>query len=223
MEKTHKQLQKEKRVRQGLLAVLTSASVLVGTTFDSPEDILNKYDKPIKPLVEDADKQESVDKKTDNHSKDYFKNIIYKIPLNIRLYIFVPLWFLGTGIIYAFEILLKIIEPLTHILIGSVIHFLLLLGIVGICVKLLFPNLPLSKIFNKKTLLLIILGSIILSLCDLIMPIFLDKYRMYRTISKLIIGISLLAIILKPFIKKKIENLYSYEIINDDMNFKVDV
>lgn len=221
MEKTKEQLQKEKRVRQGLLAALTSASVLVGTTFDSPEDILNRYDKPIKPLVEYTDKQESVDKKTDNHSKDYFKNIIYKIPLNIRLYIFAPLWFLGTGIIYAFEMFLKIITPFAHILTNFVIHLSLMSLVVIICVKLLFPDLSLKKILNKKTLLLILIGSIVLSICDLIMPFIFDKYRLYRNISKLIIGILFLFVILKPFIRKKRNNLYSYEVVSNDMTFEL--
>ena len=221
MEKTKEQLLKEKRVRQGLITTLTSASVLIGTTFNSSQDILNEFEKPVEPHVKNLNNENILDTNKVSSKSNILKNIIYKIPVNIRLYIFVPLWFLGTGIIYVVEMFLKIITPFAHILTNFVIHLLLMSLVVIICIKLLFPDLPLKKILNKKTLLLIIIGSIALSICDLIMPFIFDKYRLYRNISKLIIGILFLLAILKPFIKKKRNNLYSYEVVSDDMTFEL--
>lgn len=51
-----------------------------------------------------------------------------------------------------------------------------------------------------------------MSVLDIVMPIVWDKYRLYRFLSKLVIGLIVLFIILRPFIKKKIEDLYEYEI-----------
>lgn len=207
--------EKKKKIKKGILATITSASVLIGGTFDTPEDILEPLEKPIKPVSEVMDYNQDLfeDLYKKENPKDAFKNLIYKIPLKIRMYVCVPLWFLGTGIITLLEFLLKtLLLPAAHVILNFFIHTLLLMAVVGICIKLLFPNLPWSKIFSKRTLLFIFIGSICMSLLDVFMPIVWDKYRLYRFLSKLIIGLIVLFIILRPFIKKKIDDLYEYEI-----------
>lgn len=214
MEK-QKEEERKKKLKKGIVATVTSASVLLGGAFDTPEDLLNPENKPIKPLSEVVDHSSDLfeDMYKQEDPKDGFKNLIYKIPLKIRMYVCVPLWFLGNGIITILELLLKtILLPVAHIILNFIIHTLILMGIVILCVKLLFPKLPLSKIFNKKTLLFIFIGSILMSVLDIVMPIVWDKYRLYRFLSKLVIGLIVLFIILRPFIKKKIEDLYEYEI-----------
>ena len=214
MEEKKEELRK-KKVKKAVVAGVTSASVLLGGTFDTPEDILNPAKKQIKPVSEVVDHSddlfEDLYKKED--PKDAFKNLIYKIPLKIRMYVCVPLWFLGTGILTLLELLLKVVlVPLAHIILNFILHTVLLMAIIAICVKLLFPDLPWSKIFNKRTLLFIFIGSIIMSLLDVFMPIVWDKYRLYRMLSKLIIGLIVLFTILRPFIKKKLDDMYEYEI-----------
>lgn len=211
----NKQDIKKKKIKKAVVATVTSASVLLGGAFDTPEEILNPDNKPIKPVSEFVDYSDDLfeDMYKKENAKDSFKNLIYKIPLKIRMYACVPMWFLGNGIITLLELLLKtVLLPIAHIVLNFFIHTIVLMAIVAICVKLLFPNLPWSKIFNKRTLLLIFLGSIIMSILDIIMPIVWDKYRLYRFLSKLIIGLIILFIVLRPFIKKKIEDLYEYEI-----------
>lgn len=206
---------KKKKIKKAVVATVTSASVLLGGAFDTPEEILKPDNKPIKPVSEFVDYSDDLfeDMYKKENAKDSFKNLIYKIPLKIRMYACVPMWFLGNGIITLLELLLKtVLLPIAHIVLNFFIHTIVLMAIVAICVKLLFPNLPWSKIFNKRTLLFIFLGSIIMSILDIIMPIVWDKYRLYRFLSKLIIGLIILFIVLKPFIKKKIEDLYEYEI-----------
>lgn len=227
MDKKDKQQQElEKKIKKGLIAGLTSASVLVGSTFDSPQDIINNPTNHTKPVVEqyyDQDDQKQESNSKHDELKEKLKKLIYKIPINIRVYICIPLWFLGTAILTLLDVLLKVvIVPLAHVIINFALHVLLLVAAVGICVKLLFPDLPWSKIFNKRTILLILLGSLILSVCDIIMPIFWDKYLFYRNVSKLAIGIIFLLIILRPFIKKKLENLYTYQIIYGDETLELE-
>lgn len=206
---------KRKQIEKGIVAGLTSASVLLGGTFDSPQDLINndKY-KPEavieKVLNDDEDKQEAKQKNT---LKEKFRNLVYKVPVKIRTYLFVPLWFLGTFLISLTDLLVKVVlAPASHIIINFILHVLIILGIVVICIKVLFPDLPLSKILNKRTLIMVIIGSMLLSLCDIFMPMVWDKYKLYRNISKLVLGLVVILIILKPFIKKKLENPYTYEI-----------
>ena len=65
---------------------------------------------------------------------------------------------------------------------------------------------------TKKLILLVIAGSVFMSVCDFVMPMIWEKYTMYRRFSKLIIGLIIILIILRPFIKKKLKNRNSYEV-----------
>lgn len=52
-----------------------------------------------------------------------------------------------------------------------------------------------------------------MSLCDIIVPHFWQDYKLYRNISKALLGLFVMGIILKPFIKKKLKDPVSYKIV----------
>lgn len=206
---------KKKQIEKGIVAGLTSVSVLLGSTFDTPQDLINNDKYKPKAVIEkiQSEEEENHKSKQENLIKAKLRNLIYRIPVKIRTYLFVPLWFLGTFLISLTDLLTKVVlVPASHIILNFVLHILVIMAIVVICIKILFPDLPLSKILNKRTLMMIFIGSFILTLCDIFMPMIWTKYKTYRNISKLVLGLTVILIILKPFIKKKLENPYTYEI-----------
>lgn len=210
---------KKKKIEKGIVAGVTSVSVLLGGTFDSPQDLLNEEHVKPKAVIEqignleddpEQDRQKSV-------FEEKLRDLIYRIPVRIRMFLCVPLWFLGTFLISLSDLLVNVLlAPIGHIILNFFLHILLLLAVIGICVKILFPDLPWSKIFNKRTILLTILGSILLSLCDIFMPMVWEDYKLYRNIAKFVTGLGILLIILRPFLKKKWKERYTYEIVYDE-------
>lgn len=205
-----------KKISIGMIAGLASISVLLGGIFDSSKELLKDYPQTPKDVVESIDDYSKDDLKeafNQDGIKEKLRLMIYKIPVRIRAILFLPLWLLGSTILWGFDLLAKtLIIPFAHLILGFIIQTLLLFALIGICIKILFPDLPWSKIFSKKLFLSVLLGSIFMSACDLIIPRFWSDYTFYRNLSRFILGLIVILIILKPFIKKKLQNGISYQI-----------
>ena len=205
-----------KKISIGMIAGLASISVLLGGIFDSSKDLLKDYPQTPKDVVESIDDYSKDDLKEASNQdgiKEKLRLMIYKIPVRIRAILFLPLWLLGSTILWGFDLLAKtLIIPFAHLILGFIIQTLLLFALIGICIKIFFPDLPWSKIFSKKLFLSVLLGSIFMSACDLIIPRFWADYTFYRNLSRFILGLIVILIILKPFIKKKLQNGISYQI-----------
>ncbi|MBR5341216.1 MAG: hypothetical protein IK151_04735 [Erysipelotrichaceae bacterium] len=205
-----------RKIGLGIIAGLTSISVLLGGVFDSSKDLLEDYPKTPKAVIDSIDdySEDNLEKGGEKESyKEKLKRLIYKIPVRVRTVFFLPLWVLGTAILALADMIFKtLIAPFAHLILGFILQTLLLFLIIGICIKILFPDLPWSKIFSKKLFLSVLLGSIFISACDFVIPMFWEKYTFYRNITKFILGLVVILIILKPFIKKKLANRVTYEI-----------
>ena len=217
-------IDKKKKVTLGILAGLTTFSVTLGALFESAEELKQNYPKTPKAVVESINDY-SEDNLENNEVHDSFKEklkkLIYLIPVKIRTIFFVPLWAIGHILITLLEMLFQnIFIPIASQIGGFLMETLILLLVAAICIKILFPDMPWSKIFSKKFILSVLIGSVIIRIVDLILPHFIENYKTYRMIIKFTIGLIATGIILKPFIKKKLENRVTYEIIYDTKMFE---
>lgn len=206
----------KKKITVSLVASLTSVSLLLGNIFDSSKDLLDNPKTP-KAMIESTDDY-SEDDQQNNEKKDSIKqkikNLIYKIPIKVRAFFFLPLWLLG-------NLLISLLTPLMHIILSFLLQTLIMFIVVVLCIKILFPDIPLSKLLNKKLFLCIILSSLFIKLCDYFIPMFWADYNLYRNIIRFVLGLIFILIILKPFIKKKIKDGPVYEIIYDKESLKI--
>ena len=203
----------KKKIAKATIATITAGSVLVGGTFDTPKDIINdQYKQPAVVTEIDEDSLEN-DSKDKSFVKDKLKRLIYKIPVKVRAILFVPMWFIGSFILNILAAIVKFVGlPLLTFLGSVLMHFVVMFLVIAICLKILFPNIPLRKLLNKKVFIGLILGSVILSLCDLICPMFIENYTYYRLLSKIIIGLIVITILMIPFIKKKFKDINQLEV-----------
>ena len=215
---------KKKKALLGIMAGLTTFSVTLGSLFESAEELKRDYPKTPKAVVESIDDY-SEDNLENNEVHDSFKEklkkLIYLIPVRIRTIFFVPLWALGHLLITLAEILFQnIFIPIAQQIGGFLIQTLIMLAVVAICIKILFPDMPWSKIFSKKVILSVLIGSLIIRILDLILPHYIEHYKTYRLIVKFTLGLLATGIILRPFIKKKLANRVTYDIIYDENALK---
>ena len=215
---------KKKKALLGLMAGLTGFSVTLGALFESAEELKQNYPQTPKAVVESIDdySEDNLEKNEVHDSfKERLKKLIYRIPVKIRTIFFVPIWALGHVLIALGEAFFKtIFIPLAQQIAGFILQTLILFLVIGICIKILFPDLPWSKIFSKKTIISVLIGSLIIKICDLILPHIFEDYKTYRLIVKFVLGLTVTGIILKPFIKKKLRNRISYDIVYDDKALK---
>ena len=201
----------KKELKRKLLTTTTlvsiSSSVLLSSTIDNPNEIINnmniKQNSNIEyaSINEDDDIFDDYDQEDSSDFKNIILNLIYKLPKFIRIIFIVPMWFLGTFISFMLNKLLKLLSPILGLIIDFIVSTLISLLIIVICVKILFPNLSLKKILNKKTILTVVIGNFILFVLDIIMPHIYPDYTFYRNLFKLIVRTIIIIILLIPFIK----------------------
>ncbi len=213
-----KSKQRKKKIATGMIAGVASASVLLGSTFDSPQELLNQTDEKMDPLRDQV--QETLNEEQQSHIdasiRQTARNVVYKIPVKLRMVLCVPLWYLGNALLFAADFLAaKLLTPLACLVLSFLLQTLLLMAVIGICIKILFPDLPWRKIFNKKTVLFVFFGSLFISICDAILPKIWDQYIAYRRLSKFILGSLVILLIMKPFLSKKWKERISYDIQYD--------
>ena len=209
-----------RKLAAGMIAGVASASVLLGRSFDSPKDLLECIGDDSEPVIEEY-KEVLLEERhpwLGMSVRQTTRKYILKIPVKLRMVLCVPLWIMGNALLFMAEFLVRtLLTPLGHLVLGFLLQTLILMAIIAVCIKILFPDLPWSKIFSRKTILSVIIGSAIMSIADAVIPLFWDQYKAYRRLSKLILGFVAILLIMKPFLKKKWKERISYD-IQYDMN-----
>lgn len=195
---------KDKKSKAKLITTIGTAiaslGLMVAGAFASPEDIL-EYSKD----------QELDDKNTTTLTGDnYFKyetikeSAIEKIPLIIRAVIGVPLWIIGTLLIKLFNSVLKLVlSPIISFLLGWLFIFLILLGILLLCLKVIFPDKKIKDLLSKKLIITCLIGSLIIRLSQIILRKVWNDYSIYEFTITLILGLVVILIVLIPALIKK--------------------
>ena len=184
---------KKKAIKAGV-AVVTSASVLVGGLFSSPDALLAQEQNlnPVAITQNDNDNDQDDDDSSSGDEEDEeeeggsestgwraaLRQRILELPLAVRMFVLVPLWAIGWAVwTVAGGLWTMLLGPIA----GKAVSWLFLLaalfGAVALGLKTVFPDLPLKKIFNRKSLLGLILGGLGLGVADLTVPMFWDGYE----------------------------------------------
>lgn len=179
---------------------IASLGLMVAGAFASPKDIL-----------EYSNEQDLDNKNTSTLSGDnYFKyetikqSVLEKTPLILRAIIGVPLWIIGTLLIKLFNGFIKLaLSPIISFLLGWLFIFLILFGIILLCLKLIFPNKKLKELINKKLIITCLIGSLTIRLSQIILPKVWNDYSYYEFSITLILGLIVILIVLIPALIKK--------------------
>ncbi|GEM_PF-4176400 len=183
-----------KKINTWLIATLASASIIVAASYEAPVDIVKDDD--------DDDKKNHITIVESRKKQSVVSKTVERIPVVIRMLFMIPMWFAGT-------LLLKLLEPFKKYLVSALATFIILALIVFLIAKLLFPDLKLKDIFTKKTLIILVVASLIIPLVNFTMSITIDDYLKYVMLTDFIIGIIVLMIILVPLaaLKRKISSI----------------
>ena len=186
---------KKKAIKAGV-AVVTSASVLVGGLFSSPDALLAQEQNlnPVAITQNDNDNDldgsgddgsSSEDEEEDEESggesvglRAVLRQRILQLPLAVRVFVLVPLWAIGWAIwTVAGGLWTMLLGPIAGKAVSWLFLLAALLGAAALGLKTVFPDLPLKKLFNKKSLLGLILAGLGLGVADLTVPMFWDGYE----------------------------------------------
>ena len=106
-----------------------------------------------------------------------------------------PLWVIGKVLLGLCSLLFTALSPVLQLILGVLLNVLLLFGLFLLVLKLLFPNLKLRNLLTKRNILLLVAGSLLLSLTDTVLKMFWEDYRPISIAIKLTVGLVVLSLL----------------------------
>lgn len=200
-----------KEAVRGITTALVALSLLTGLAFSSPADIMEEQEaanyRPA-PIVMDVDDFVNAPVDDDDDDADEqkgakmgivarFKQAVLSMPQSVRLVLVVPLWAVGTALMTLISFLWNVIfaSPLGAFIASFAVGLAVLLGLFTATAKVLFPDLPVSKILCKRNVLIIAATALALSCVDAVAPMYWNQYPLAAAGVKLVIGASVIGIL----------------------------
>ena len=204
--------ERKRRAAAAGVAVVASASLVVGGLFNSPSALLEDQDLFPAVVYNDND-SDDLDSSGDDGVSDEdegsgvdeeeavsgvragLRQRILQLPYAVRLLVVLPLWALGFGILSGAAALWSaVLSPVLAKALGWLCLLGALLGAFLLAGKSIFPDLPIRKILNKRSLTGLILGAVLLGTADLVAPLVWADYVRIEAIVRICgVGLVLLS------------------------------
>lgn len=113
----------------------------------------------------------------------------------VRGIVLLPFWAAGKVLIAIFSLLFSALSPVFQVILGVLLNALLLFGLFLLVLKLFFPNLKLKDFLTKRNVILLIAGSLLLTLTDTILKMFWEDYRPISIAIKIVAALIVLSLL----------------------------
>ena len=204
-EKKHKAA---KKVAAGAAGVVTAASLLVNTVVTDPATLLKTADdSAIDPshvcVVDDMEHRRYVIETDEYEPYTLRERICLRIqswPLAVRALVLLPLWGIGEVLTVLLSSLIG--SPVGRFLLHFTLEIALLVGLFALVWKLLFPHVPLRKLFSKKTLPWLIAGALLIAAADALLEYFWEPWKVWRIVLLIVVGFVVLLLLYHRILDK---------------------
>ena len=172
------------------VAAVTAAGVLVGGAYASPEELLNDGPDAIvqtldmnAPLdnggADDGGGEEEAEGEEEKRGiYSGVRRLMRAAPAGVRALVGIPLWGLGTVLTALLSALWSgVLSPAASTLLSWLAMALMTVLIFTLAVKTAFPDLPLRKILNRRSLAGIGILCLLFGIADAALPLFWEDYR----------------------------------------------
>jgi len=202
-------LDPKKEVRKAALKGATTAivmlSLLTGTSFSDPADIVQDQSaanyRPVPIVMDTSDFVNAPVEEDDDGDSDEqkgarsgviarFRQAVLSMPQSVRILVVTPLWLIGTALMTMVSFLWNILftSPLGAFIASFALGFAVLTGLFTATAKILFPDLPLSRILSKRNVLVLGCLALLLSGIDAVAPMYWHQYPLAAALVKLVLG-----------------------------------
>ena len=198
---------KEQRRKLGKRAAATAAGLLaavtlaLGAVVDSPDELFSGVPQAAQVVLcastQDDCAQEAVPATPAQKERlrDKLRRLFLVQPSFVRGVVLLPFWAIGKVLIGLLSLLFTTLNPVLQLILGVLLNALLLFGLFLLVLKLLFPNLKLRDFLTKRNILLLVAGSLLLSLTDTVLKMFWEDYRPISIAIKLAVGLIVLSLL----------------------------
>lgn len=176
------------------VALLTAASVTTGSLFTTPAALLSddgaagsaySVSVDLDGLDDDdagTEQDESGETKRRGGVRAALRARILRLPLAVRLLVVLPLWALGSVILAAAGALWALLAPVLGKIALWALLLALLVGAFLLAAKAAFPDLPIKKILNRRSLVALVLGASALAAADAVLGAAWEDYAQIKDV-----------------------------------------
>lgn len=172
----------KKRAAAAAAAVIAAAGTVVGGSFDSPMDLMNAdgglYASDTAAELNIDEDSGAVDGGEERTRRGRIRRLAAALPAGVRALVGVPLWCVGWLVITLVSGLWSVVvSPLVGTALKWLLAAAIMLALLLVMLKIVFPDMPLSRLFNKKSVLTALLGVAVVGVLDALLGIFLPDER----------------------------------------------
>ena len=195
------------------VALLTAASLVVGGLFQSPADLLRDEDQPIVAVCDEADPdldggdgdpgEPEEEKQRRGGARRTLRERVLAAPLALRLLVVLPLWLVGSALSLALGGLWTGLSPALGHVLGSLLLIAALFAAFLLGAKAIFPDLPIKKILNRRTVPRLLLLGTVLSVADRVLLLTVEGYASIRQLAVSLAFLAALAAAVLGFARRE--------------------
>lgn len=209
-----KKKKKAGRKAAGAAVAFTAAvGVFFSSLFGTPNDLLADPSVTEPPAIvmdisSDDEAEEEQETQEENTEKPGFfariRAYILRLPLFVRVAIGLPLWALGWLVTQAFAALWKLfLAPVTGHILTFLLTALVLLAVMTLLVKTVFPDLPLKEILSRPNILIVLIACAVFCVFNIVMGQQDDSFARWEPLIRFGEGAFILLLILVRMVFRK--------------------
>lgn len=210
--------EKEKKAAvTSAVAVAAAASLIAGSLMDSPRELLEGEGASPEPIVrdlaewddgvddEDLDEEESQDEEDRKRGglRSLMRARILRLPLAVRLLFVLPAWAVGSLLLTGGSALFSALAPAAGQVLGAILMAAVLFGAFLLAAKAVFPDLPLKKILNRRTVPALCIAGVLLAALDALLPLVWADYAGWRNALRAIALLAVLTALVIAFARRE--------------------
>lgn len=214
-----KREQKKKKKKAGrkaagaAVAFTAAVGVFFSSLFGTPNDLLADPSVTEPPAIvmdisSDDEAEEEQETQEENTEKPGFfariRAYILRLPLFVRVAIGLPLWALGWLVTQAFAALWKLfLAPAAGHILTFLLTALVLLAVMTLLVKTVFPDLPLKEILSRPNILIVLIACAVFCVFNIVMGQQDDSFARWEPLIRFGEGAFILLLILVRMVFRK--------------------
>ena len=182
--------------------VVAACSLALGSLASTPDELFSGVPAVVPVAVAqsagDSAAQKSAEKtesKKQSRFRSWLNRVFFSQPSVVRGIVLLPFWAVGKVLLALLSLLFTVLSPILQILLGVLLNAALLFGLFALLLKLLFPNLRWRDIFTKRNILLLTIGSVLLSALDTVLRAYWEDYRPISITIKLGVALVILSLL----------------------------
>jgi hypothetical protein len=190
-----------KTVKRAAAGTVAAVSLLVNTAVADPEVLLGSGKEPAQDpshvyVVDGIEERRYILETEQDEPFTLRERIclrVQSLPLPVRVLVLLPLWGIGEVLITLLTALIQ--SPAGRIALHFLLEAALLIGLFALIWKLLFPHVPLRKLFSRKNLPWLIAGALVITAADALLGYYWEPWKIWRVILLAVTGLAVLLVL----------------------------